>query len=194
MSNVNRKCHNSVRTACLNVMNIFCKQMMKHAWDNYANYAWGKNELRPISHKGHSASIFGSGNFGASIVDGLDTLYIMGFMDEFNRGRDWVEEHLNLTGVVISISTVLMLYSYLVICYFLLQSTELSVFETNIRFVGGLLSAFALTGDSMFREKALHIAEKLLPAFNTPTGIPHALINVGSGVSLHFYGFVLILV
>lgn len=76
--------------------------MMKHAWDNYATYAWGKNELRPISHKGHSASIFGSGNFGASIVDGLDTLYIMGFMDEFKRGRDWVEENLNLTGVVIT--------------------------------------------------------------------------------------------
>lgn len=75
---------------------------MKHAWDNYATYAWGKNELRPISHKGHSASIFGSGNFGASIVDGLDTLYIMGFMDEFKRGRDWVEENLNLTGVVIT--------------------------------------------------------------------------------------------
>lgn len=73
---------------------------MKHAWDNYATYAWGKNELRPISHKGHSASIFGSGNFGATIVDGLDTLYIMGMMDEFNQGRKWVQENLNLTGVV----------------------------------------------------------------------------------------------
>lgn len=140
------------------------RKMMKHAWDNYATYAWGKNELRPISHKGHSASIFGSGNFGASIVDGLDTLYIMGFMDEFKRGRDWVEENLNLTGV----------------------SSELSVFETNIRFVGGLLSCFAITGDSMFREKALHIAEKLLPAFNTLTGIPHALINIGTGTSKNY--------
>lgn len=36
----------------------------------------------------------------------------------------------------------------------------------------------------MFREKALHIAEKLLPAFNTLTGIPHALINIGTGVRL----------
>ena len=58
----------------------------------------------------------------------------------------------------------------------------MSVFETNIRFVGGLLSCFALTGDTMFREKADHIAEKLLPAFDTPTGIPHALVNIGSGV------------
>ena len=35
-------------------------QMMKHAWDGYANYAWGKNELRPVTKRGHSASIFGS--------------------------------------------------------------------------------------------------------------------------------------
>lgn len=74
--------------------------MMKHAWQNYATYAWGKNELRPISHKGHSASIFGSGNLGATIVDGLDTLYIMGLDEEFQRGREWVQDHLNLTGVV----------------------------------------------------------------------------------------------
>ena len=59
----------------------------------------------------------------------------------------------------------------------------MSVFETNIRFVGGLLSAFSLTGDPLFRDRALHIARKLLPAFDTPTGIPYALINVANGVS-----------
>jgi len=73
---------------------------MKHAWDNYAAYAWGKNELQPISHKGHSSSIFGSGKFGATIVDGLDTLYIMGFMDEFNQGKEWIKNNLNLSGAV----------------------------------------------------------------------------------------------
>ena len=45
--------------------------MMKHAWDGYANYAWGKNELRPVTKRGHSASIFGSAAMGASIVDGM---------------------------------------------------------------------------------------------------------------------------
>jgi len=140
------------------------RKMMKHAWDNYAAYAWGKNELQPISHKGHSSSIFGSGKFGATIVDGLDTLYIMGFMDEFNQGKEWIKNNLNLSGA----------------------STEMSVFETNIRFVGGLLSCFALTGDVIFREKAYHIAEKLLPAFDTPTGIPHALVNIGTGRSKNY--------
>lgn len=163
--------------------------MMKHAWDNYATYAWGKNELRPVSHKGHSASIFGSGNFGATIVDGLDTLYIMGWMDEFNQGRKWIQENLNLTGVVyIVLSLKFLPCEWRIITKLLFlakQSSELSVFETNIRFVGGLLTLYALTGDVMFRDKASHIAEKLLPAFNTPTGIPHALVNIANGVRLH---------
>lgn len=63
------------------------------------------------------------------------------------------------------------------------QSLDLSVFETNIRFVGGLLTCFALTGDIMFRDKAEHTGQKLLPAFQTQTGIPNALINTNTGVS-----------
>ena len=74
-------------------------QMMKHSWDSYVKYAWGHNELKPISRRGHSASIFGSSQFGATIVDGLDTLYIMGLMDEYKRGRDWVAQSLTFQGV-----------------------------------------------------------------------------------------------
>ena len=66
---------------------------------------------------------------------------------------------------------------------YFLQNGDVSVFETNIRYVGGLLSAYALTGDVVFREKAAHVADKLTPAFKTPTGIPYALINLWSGVS-----------
>ena len=65
----------------------------------------------------------------------------------------------------------------------LFQNGDISVFETNIRYVGGLLSAFALTGDNLFRDKAAHVADKLLPAFKSPTGIPFALINMRTGVS-----------
>lgn len=64
------------------------------------------------------------------------------------------------------------------------QTAELSVFETNIRFVGGLLTMYALTGDAMYKERAQHVADKLLPAFQTPTGIPNALVNVRTGVSI----------
>lgn len=50
-------------------------------------------------------------------------------------------------------------------------------FETNARLVGGLLSCFALTGDVVFRDKAQQLVDKLLPAFESPTGIPYALVN-----------------
>nr|CAD7462960.1 unnamed protein product [Timema tahoe] len=140
------------------------QKMMKHAWGSYVRYAWGKNELRPISKRGHSASIFGSMSLGATIVDGLDTLYIMGMEEEYKQGRDWIEENLHVDNL----------------------ATDLSVFETNIRFVGGLLACFALTGDIMFRDKAAQIAEKLLPAFQTQTGIPNALVNFKSGTSKNY--------
>lgn len=60
----------------------------------------------------------------------------------------------------------------------------MSVFEINIRFVGGLLSCYALTGDILFRDKAEQVAHKLLPAFHTPTGIPYSLVNFKTGVSI----------
>ncbi|KAJ1521019.1 hypothetical protein ONE63_002731 [Megalurothrips usitatus] len=140
------------------------KEMMRHAWDNYVRYAWGRNELRPVSRRAHTGSIFGNAALGATIVDGLDTLFMMGMMDEFNQGRNWVEDHLSVANL----------------------SIDVSVFETNIRFVGGLLACYALTGDVMFRNKAEHIAEKLLPAFQTPTGIPNALVNFKTGFSKNY--------
>ena len=73
-------------------------KMALFGWKNYEQYAWGENELRPISRVGHSANIFGtkSTKFGATIVDGLDTMYLMGFMEEYKRGRDWIVQNLKL--------------------------------------------------------------------------------------------------
>ncbi|KAH8397844.1 hypothetical protein KR222_003586 [Zaprionus bogoriensis] len=140
------------------------KQMMEHAWHNYKLYAWGKNELRPLSQRPHSGSIFGSYDLGATIVDGLDTLYIMGLEKEYKEGRDWIERKFSLDNI----------------------SAELSVFETNIRFVGGMLTLYAFTGDPLYKEKAQHIADKLLPAFQTPTGIPYALVNTKTGMAKNY--------
>ena len=71
------------------------------AWSSYKSYAWGHNELKPVSKTGHSPGIFGSnaGGLGATIVDSLDTLYIMGFMDEYNSAKEWVSKNLNLNIV-----------------------------------------------------------------------------------------------
>uniref|UniRef100_A0A0R3RFS0 alpha-1,2-Mannosidase n=1 Tax=Elaeophora elaphi TaxID=1147741 RepID=A0A0R3RFS0_9BILA len=144
----------------------FIINMTKFAWENYRKYAWGFNELKPISRCEHSASVFGSGKLGATIVDALDTLYIMGLKEEYEEGRDWVANFFDLK----------------------VSTADISVFETNIRFVGGLLAAYALTGDKMYIQKAAHVANILLPAFETPTGIPHALVNPVSGHS-HNWGW-----
>ncbi|XP_046554342.1 mannosyl-oligosaccharide 1,2-alpha-mannosidase IA-like [Haliotis rubra] len=136
------------------------KEMMRHAWSNYEKHAWGANELRPISKRGHTASIFGTLSLGATIVDAIDTLYLMGMNEEFKKARDWIATSFHFEG-----------------------STELSVFETNIRFVGGLLASYALSGDPMFKDKAKQIADKLLPAFNTPSGIPQSMVNIKTGSS-----------
>ncbi|XP_077408267.1 mannosyl-oligosaccharide 1,2-alpha-mannosidase IA [Vanacampus margaritifer] len=134
------------------------KEMMKHAWDSYRRYAWGSNELRPVSKQGHSSNLFGSIK-GATIVDALDTLYIMEMFDDFDAATEWVEKNLDFN-----------------------VNAEVSVFEVNIRFVGGLLSAYYLSGKEVFRRKAVELGEKLLPAFKTPTGIPWALLNLKSGI------------
>uniref|UniRef100_A0A8D3CRX7 alpha-1,2-Mannosidase n=1 Tax=Scophthalmus maximus TaxID=52904 RepID=A0A8D3CRX7_SCOMX len=133
-------------------------QMMKHAWDSYRRFAWGSNELRPVSKQGHSSNLFGHIK-GATIVDALDTLYIMEMFEEFDVATDWVEKNLDFN-----------------------VNAEVSVFEVNIRFVGGLLSAYYLSGKEVFRRKAVELGEKLLPAFKTPTGIPWALLNLKSGI------------
>lgn len=84
--------------------------------------------------------------------------------DEFKEGRDWVEQNLSIDDV----------------------STEMSVFETIIRFVGGLLTCYAFTKDDVFLQKANSFASKMMPAFNTPTGIPNALIVPQTGASKNY--------
>ncbi|XP_042611874.1 mannosyl-oligosaccharide 1,2-alpha-mannosidase IA-like [Cyprinus carpio] len=86
-------------------------------------------------------------------------LYIMEMYDEFEAATEWVESNLDFN-----------------------MNAEISVFEVNIRFVGGLLSAYYLSGKEVFRRKAVELGEKLLPAFKTPTGIPWALLNLKSGI------------
>ena len=74
-------------------------KMAKHAWDGYTQFAWGENELKPLSKTGHSAVVFGKTHLGATIVDSLDTLYLMGLQDRFEQGKEWVRLSLNIDQV-----------------------------------------------------------------------------------------------
>ena len=83
----------------------------------------------------------------------------MNLTDEYKQARDYVENELDFGSI----------------------NSEVSVFEFNIRFVGGLLTGYALTKDPIYLKRAEEIADKLLPAFNTPTGIPYSIINPSTG-------------
>ena len=73
--------------------------MTKHAWNGYVQYAWGDNELKPITKRGHSPVIFGHSRLGATIVDSLDTLYLTGLKEEFEKAKNWVQLSLNMDEV-----------------------------------------------------------------------------------------------
>ncbi|KAI7985548.1 Mannosyl-oligosaccharide 1,2-alpha-mannosidase MNS2 [Camellia lanceoleosa] len=98
------------------------------------------------------------GGLGATLIDSLDTLYIMGLDEQFQRAREWVANSLDFN-----------------------KNYDASVFETTIRVVGGLLSTYDLSGDKIFLEKAKDIADRLLPAWDTQSGIPYNIINLAHG-------------
>jgi hypothetical protein len=121
-----------------------------HAWNGYKKYAWGEDELRPITKT--TSRWF---NLGLTIVDSLDTIYIMGLKDEFKEARDWVESSLNLVS-----------------------DSYNNLFELTIRIMGGLLSAYHLSGDKMFLDKAYDFGNRSMSAFETKSSIPYSDINL----------------
>ena len=130
--------------------------MMKHSWKAYSDFAWGYDELRPLSRTGFNW--IGANGLAMTIVDSLDTLHIMGLNDEFDRAKKYT-----LTTLSFDVNQ------------------DVSVFETTIRVLGGLISAYNLDSDIQFLDLALELANRMLPAFNTPTGFPRAKVNLQSG-------------
>lgn len=130
------------------------KEAMLHAWNSYDKFAWGQDELQPQSKSGVNSF----GGLGATLIDSLDTLYIMGLDEQFQKAREWVANTLDFN-----------------------KDYDASVFETTIRVVGGLLSAYDLSHDKVFLDKAKDIAERLLPAWDSPSGVPFNTINLAHG-------------
>ena len=72
--------------------------MAQHAWSNYRRFTWGANELKPLTQQPHSQPIFGGEKMGATIVDGADTLYLMGLHDEYEQARAWIQQNFTMTN------------------------------------------------------------------------------------------------
>lgn len=129
------------------------KGAMKRTWSAYTKYAWGRDELLPISRNGKD----NWGGMGITLVDSLDTLWLMDMKKEFKDARDWVASKLTFK-----------------------RAGTVSVFETTIRELGGLLAAYDLSEDTVFLDKANELADLLSPAFNTRSGIPRGQVNLQS--------------
>lgn len=122
------------------------KDSFSHSWNGYRKHAWLNDELSPMS--GGAKNTFG--NWSATLVDSLDSLWIMGFYDEFEEAVQAV------AGIDFETST----------------SKIVSVFETTIRYLGGLLSAYDLSGNNILLEKAWNLGNMLYAAFDTPSRMP----------------------
>ncbi|XP_076057890.1 endoplasmic reticulum mannosyl-oligosaccharide 1,2-alpha-mannosidase-like isoform X2 [Oratosquilla oratoria] len=123
---------------------------MQHAWQGYKKYAWGSDHLKPVSG-GRNEWL----HLGLTLIDALDTLWIMDLKEEFNQAREWVATEFTLN-----------------------LNQEVNLFETTIRVLGGLLSTYHLSKDKLFLEKAVDLGDRLLPCFDSPSGIPYSDVNL----------------
>ncbi|KAF2187279.1 glycoside hydrolase family 47 protein [Zopfia rhizophila CBS 207.26] len=124
------------------------KKTFLHSWEGYKKHAWLQDEVTPVSG-GYKN---GFGRRGATLVDTLDTLSIMGLDKEFNLALSALNK--------IDFSTT--------------EEPTLNVFETTIRYLGGLLSAYDLNEGRhrILLDKAVELGDMLYIAFDTPNRLP----------------------
>ena len=126
-----------------------------HAWRGYERHAWGHDELRPLSktHRDwYEQSLL------MTPVDALDTMILMGLDAEAAKAKDLILKNLSFD-----------------------RDIYVQNFEITIRHLGGLISAYQLTGDRRLLSLAEDLGARLLPAFDSPTGIPYRFVNLRTG-------------
>ncbi|HEY3752848.1 MAG TPA: glycoside hydrolase family 47 protein [Pseudonocardiaceae bacterium] len=128
-----------------------------HAWRGYQKFAWGHDEVHPLT--GTFSEFFVDGHpIGLSIIEALDTLYVMGLDDDLAAGVAWIEQNLDFD-----------------------IDGDFHVFEAIIRVVGGLLAGYLATGNKKLLALTVDITDRLMPAFASPTGMPYQFVNLHTG-------------
>ena len=122
------------------------KQTFLRNWKSYREYAWMKDELAPLT--GSYRNTFGG--WAATLVDSLDTLWIMDLKKEFYEAVDAVVK----------------------IDWAVTHDTACNLFETTIRHLGGLLAAYELSNEAVLLEKAIELGDMLYAGFDTPNRMP----------------------
>ena len=134
------------------------REAMRASYGAYEKYAFGFDEIQPKSLHGSN----NQGGVSASVIDAIDTLHVMDLKEEYERARAHLLRD-KKSGLENLASARL--------------NQGISVFETNIRILGGLLSIYDLTSDEKFLERAVQVANAIAPAFDTNSGIPYTMIN-----------------
>ena len=125
------------------------------SWQAYTKYAWGHDALKPLSK---TYSDWYNEPLYISPIDAYSTLELMGFADEAAKIEAYVVDSLDFD-----------------------KNINVKVFEVNIRILGGLLAMYELSANQKVLDKARDFADRMLPAFNTKTGIPTYWINLSTG-------------
>src|SRR3989454_10597650 len=126
-----------------------------HAWSGYKKYAWGHDDLKPLSktyHDWYAEPLL------MTPVDALDTMILMGLKDEAKHTREYIVKNLSFD-----------------------KDIYVQNFEVTIRLLGGLLSSYQLTGDQRLLHLAEDLGNRLLPVFDSPTGLPYRYVNLKTG-------------
>ena len=127
-----------------------------HAWNGYKKYAWGKDDLKPVSKS--YRNWYEPETLLMTPVDSLDSLYLLGFKKEADETRKYITDNLAFD-----------------------KDIDVQNFEITIRILGGLLSAYQMTGDKKLLALAEDLGNRLLPAFDSPTGMPYRYVNLKTG-------------
>ena len=131
------------------------KSEFLHAWNGYKKYAWGHDDLKPLSK---SYKDWYGQTLLMTPVDSLDTLILLGFKQEADTTRKYITENLSFD-----------------------KDIYVQNFEITIRLLGGLLSSYQMTGDKKLLNLAENLGTRLLPVFDSPTGLPYKLVNLKTG-------------
>lgn len=126
-----------------------------HAWNGYKKYAWGHDDLKPLSK---SYRDWYPQPLLMTPVDSLDTMIIMGMKQEADATRHYIVQNLSFD-----------------------KDISVQNFEITIRLLGGLLTNHQLTGDRQLLRLAEDLGNRLLPVFESPTGMPYRYVNLKTG-------------
>ena len=127
----------------------------RHAWQGYKQYAWGYDDLRPLTKDGRN---WYKQSLLMSPVDAFDTFIMLGMKKEAAEAKELILSKLNFDA-----------------------DNDVQVFEIVIRLLAALQTAYEMDGDKRFLTLATDLANRLMPAFNTPTGIPYRYIHLQTG-------------